>query len=58
MLESLSPPHLGGGLVSAGCLESLVLEGDTTRKRRAEVIDSLAAQIILQTWLSENPSDP
>ena len=32
-LETLSPPHLDCGLVSANCLESLVLEGDVTRLR-------------------------
>jgi putative Holliday junction resolvase len=37
--------------LSTVAAERVLLEGDVSRKKRREVIDRLAAQIILQAWL-------
>ncbi len=42
------PVALWDERLSTAAAERVLLEGDTTRKRRAEVIDGLAAQHILQ----------
>ena len=38
--------------------ERVLLEGDVSRKRRREVIDQLAAQLILQAWLDARRPRP
>lgn len=51
ILEQIATPHLGTGLVSAQCVESLVLEGDTLKVRlllgfpAAGIVAALATQV-------------
>ncbi len=35
--------------------ERLMLQGDVRRRRRREVVDSLAAALILQSWMEAHP---
>jgi putative Holliday junction resolvase len=45
--------------LSTVAAERVLIEGDVSRKKRREVIDQLAAQIILQAWLdARRPGQP
>jgi putative Holliday junction resolvase len=38
--------------------EQVLLAADVSRARRREVVDRMAAAVILRRWLDENPRDP
>ena len=47
------PVHLEDERLTTKSAESLLIKGDTSRKKRKKVIDKVAATIILQSFLDK-----
>ncbi|HIV74058.1 MAG TPA: Holliday junction resolvase RuvX [Candidatus Pseudogracilibacillus intestinigallinarum] len=49
------PVHLLDERLTTVAAERVLLEGDVSRKKRSEIIDKMAAVIILQNYLEQQP---
>jgi putative Holliday junction resolvase len=56
--ESHLPIHYQDERLTTVAAERALLEADLSRKKRREVIDQVAATLILQAWLEARPRSP
>jgi putative Holliday junction resolvase len=52
------PVHYQDERLTTVAAETVLQEADVPRKKRKELVDRVAAQKILEAWLSRNPADP